>query len=185
MRLGRAVRFNLSVFALVRLRLKHYRSTRSTSASPTPCPRSTSSPSLILLLVSGAQLRTAASGTVESNSCLPTRCHGELGPCYIQVSLVAETGRSRFPCVDDVICLQSRLSFKLTLCPQRDSAPHRPKELLLLLQAVGGAGGGTRTRPPVVWKLSNHGNVPIIPLSFEHQFDNSFIICTFILFNLI
>lgn len=41
---------------------------------------------------------------------------------------------------------------------QRDGAAHRPEELLLLVQAVGGFGGRTRARPSVVRKLGHHGN---------------------------
>lgn len=43
---------------------------------------------------------------------------------------------------------------------QGDSTANRPEELLLVLQAVGGAGGRTRTRPPVVRKLGHNGNQP-------------------------
>lgn len=49
---------------------------------------------------------------------------------------------------------------------QGDGAAHRPQELLLVLQAVGGAGGRTRTRPPVVRKLGHHGNLPQPCISF-------------------
>ena len=40
---------------------------------------------------------------------------------------------------------------------QGDGSADRPQELLLVLQAVGGAGGRTRTCSPVVRKLGHHG----------------------------
>ena len=60
--------------------------------------------------------------------------------------------------VDD---LQLSLSLSLPLVVlQGDGTANRPQELLLVLQAVGGAGGRTRTRPPVVRKPGHHGNRP-------------------------
>lgn len=44
---------------------------------------------------------------------------------------------------------------------QRDGAAHRPQELLLVVQAVGGFSGRTRARPSVVWKPGHHGNPPL------------------------